>query len=138
MQAKIDYIYKLYILVNLNLMDEMVGQQTPKKNKQTISTLFFDCGEAFYIPKNTYKATTAEKKTSTNTEDHQKSTKFHVYIIYRNIPSSHFIHKCRESSNLPNNPPRTSLCSFRLAVLGHGLRRWWRPLRCRQGTCQEW
>lgn len=62
MQAKIDYIYKLYILVNLNLMDEMVGQQTPKKNKQTISTLFFDCGEAFYIPKNTYKTTTAEKK----------------------------------------------------------------------------
>lgn len=44
-------------------MDEMVGQQTPKKNKQTISTLFFDCGEAFYIPKNTYKTTTAEKKT---------------------------------------------------------------------------
>lgn len=33
---------------------------------------------------------------------------------------------------------RTSLRPFRLAVLGHGLRRWWRSMRCRQGTCQEW
>ena len=40
---------RLWILVNLNLMDEMVGQQTPKKN---LTTIFWLWGGILYTKKN--------------------------------------------------------------------------------------